>query len=187
LYEGSLLSVVDVATGGVTELRSASGSGSLWTGDWHVLAWSWSWGYQVPGLTLLDPAAPDAPASVVLGSRYPVVGATHGQDGKWYALVSSVADVGPRFLRVWAADAPDGPFAPLYGDTAGGFVDSSPQIAVPGPDQGGPVLVAGLRSTLYDPQQAIFTGDLVVVDLLHGAAVQIQTSGRVSDVQWGFP
>jgi WD40 repeat protein len=185
LYEGSLLGVVDVATGSVTELKG-TGSG-LWTGDGRVLAWSWSWGYQVPGLYLLDPAAPDAPAAAVLGSRYPVIGATHGQDGRWYALVSSVADVGPRFLRVWAADSPGGPFALLYGDTAGGFVDSSPQIAVPGPGQGGPVLVAGLRSTLYDPQQAIFTGDLVVVDLLHGATVQIQTGGRVSDVQWGVP
>jgi WD40 repeat protein len=186
-YEGSLLGVVDVSTGSVVDLRGASADSCLWTGDGRVLAWSWSWGYQVPGLYLLDPAAPDAPAAVVLGARYPVVTTAQGPDGRWYATVSSVADVGPRFLRVWAADAPGGPFAPLYGDTAGGFVDSAPQIAVPGSDQGGPILVAGLRSTLYDPQQAIFTGDLVVVDMQHGAAVQVQTSGRVSDVQWSLP
>jgi hypothetical protein len=186
-YEGSLLGVVDVSTGSVTELKGASASNGLWTDDGRVLAWSWSWGYQVPGLYLLDPAAPESPAAVVLGARYPVVATAQGPDGRWYAAVSSVADVGPRFLRMWAADTPGGPFAPRYGDVAGGFVDSAPQIAVPGSDQGGPVLVAGLRSTVYDPQQALFTGDLVVVDMQHGAAVQVQATGRVSDAQWGLP
>lgn len=186
-YEGSLLSVVDVATGGVTELRGASASNGLWTDDGRVLAWSWSWGYQVPGLYLLDPAAPDAPAAVVLGPRYPVVNVTQGSDGQWVALVSAVADVGPRFLRVWAADAPDGPFAPLYGDAAGGFVDASPQIAVPGRDQSGPVLVAGLHPAVVDTGQTLYSGDLIVLDMQQGTAVQIQTPGRVSEVQWGLP
>lgn len=186
-YEGSLLGVVDVATGGITELKGASASNGLWTADGRVLAWSWSWGYQVPGLYLLDPAAPDAPAVVVLGPRYPVVSVAQGPDGRWYALVSVVADVGPRFLRVWAADGPDGPFAPLYGDTAGGFVDASPQIAVPGPDQSGPVLVAGLRPAMVDTGQALFSGDLIVLDMQQGTVVQIQTSGGVLEVQWGRP
>jgi WD40 repeat protein len=186
-YEGSLLGVVDVATGGVTELKGASASNGLWTGDGRVLAWSWSYGYQVPGLYLLDPAAPDAPAATVLGPRYPVVHVTQGPDGQWVALVSAVADVGPRFLRVWAADAPDGPFAPLYGDTGGGFVDASWQIVVPRADQGGPVLVAGLRSATADTGQGLFSGDLVVLDMQQGAVVRIQTPGRVSDVQWRLP
>jgi dipeptidyl aminopeptidase/acylaminoacyl peptidase len=43
-WEGSILGVIDAASGAVTELPRVVGSAGDWTGDGRVIAWSSSWG-----------------------------------------------------------------------------------------------------------------------------------------------
>lgn len=185
LYEGSLLGIVDPNTGQVTDLNSMTTSQAHWTGDGRVITWASEWGYNMPGLYLLDPAAPNAAPLTLLDSRSPVAEAVQGSDGAWYALVGTTAGMGPQFLRVYKSAALNAPFAPLYDSAAGSFT-GLPQIAPPAPGWNGPVLVAGLRGLIYD-EQSFGQGELVITAMDSGTAVRVKTSGPVWDVQWGSP
>jgi hypothetical protein len=181
LWEGSLLGVIDVATGSLTELTGGIATEGLWTDDGRVLTWAAYWGYVTPGLFLLDPAAPDALPSNVMEAGTPVVEMVR-RPGGWVTLVASTAEIGPQFLRAFEAGSLAGPFVPVEGQT-GGFMEQPAMIA-PGPEQGGSILVAGLRNMSYDGQGNA-SGDLAILDLTDGEIVQIRTSGLVWDIQWG--
>ena len=181
-YEGSILAVLDPATGGVTDLNTVAANLGTWTDDGRVLTWASGFGYQIPGLYLLDPARPDARPVSILGSQHPVVHAAPGTSGRgWYALVATPSGIGPQYVRVWQADTPQGPFTPVDA-VSGGFVQR-PQVRVPGPEAVAQAQIAGLRAMRYDGQGGP-SGDLVVLDA-RGTLVQVRTNGRVSAVQWG--
>ncbi|MBN2303878.1 MAG: hypothetical protein JXQ72_05345 [Anaerolineae bacterium] len=182
LYEGSGLVLADTFTGAITELPNAYTGQGRWTGDGRVLVWGASQGgYGVAGLYLIDPATPDAAPTALLDSTVPVVDVVPGANGSWFALVASTANMGPQFVRVWRADSLEGPFAPMYElPDAGGFA-SQARLTPPGPGQS--ALAAGLRGMTWSGQ-SIASGDLVIVNLQSGAAVQVQTSGPAHDVRW---
>lgn len=181
-YEGSILAVLDPATGDVTDLKTFAASLGTWTDDGRVLTWASGFGYQTPGFYLLDPAQPDVAPVTVLDMHHPVVHAAPGANGRgWYALVATPSSLGPQYVRVWQADAPQGPFAPV--DGAGGGFMQQPQVRVPGPEAVDQAQVAGLRAMRYDDQGSP-SGDLVIMDM-QGTLVQVRTSGRVRAVQWG--
>jgi Tol biopolymer transport system component len=180
-WEGSILGVIDAASGGVTELLRVVGSPGDWTADGRVIAWASSWGYASPGLFLLDPAQPDAEPVLVLESGTPVVDVARRAQGDWLVLVSSTAEIGPQYVHVLGAATLDGPFLPVAGNTAGGFV-SAPQISAPA--QGGAILAAGLGGMAYD-EAGLASGNLVILNMSTGETVQIQTGGPVWDIQWG--
>jgi hypothetical protein len=188
-YEGSGFGVVDVSTGTLTLLTDASASEGTWTGDGRVIVWAWSYGYQVPGLYLFDPAAPDAPPQILLGEQYAVVDAVRSAAGRWYVLVNASTAIGPSFVQVLAANTLSGPFEfpYLYEEGVGAFLER-PTLAPPRDDlpsaDGAAVLVAGFRNLTYD-NQGRAVGDLIVADLKNQFSVQIKTGGPVSSVQWG--
>jgi hypothetical protein len=179
-WESAGLGVVDVTTGNLTPLPGLTGSRGRWTGDERIVVWASQWGFEAPGLFLIEPAAPDAQPVDVLESGTPVVDVTQRAKGDWFALVASTTQIGPQYLRVLGAATLEGPFLPVAGNMVGGFADL-PQLAVP--EQSGAILVAGQRGLTYnDEGQA--SGDLIVLNLSTGETVQIQTSGPVWDIQW---
>lgn len=177
-YEGSVLGVVDVVTGEVTELGQIIASQGRWTNDGRVVTWSASWGYETPGLYILDPANPGAPPQAILDQATPVVDATQTPAGDWTVLVSASAQMGPQFLRVMAAESLNDSFELMY--DAGGFAEM-PQIAV----SGDTIVAAGLRSITYDEARGIRAGQLVIIDMSSGETVQVDTGALVHQIQWG--
>ncbi len=180
-YEGAGLAVVDPATGDAIDLSPVGTSLGTWTDDGRVLTWASGFGYQTPGLYLLDPANPDAGPVSVLGPQHPVVDVAPGASGGWYALVAATGGQGPQYVRLWQSDAPQGPFGPASA-AAGGFMQQ-PQVFVPGPGAVDQAWIAGLRAMQYGEQGAT-SGDLMLLDA-RGALVQVRTTGRVQAVQWG--
>lgn len=184
-YEGAGLAVADVATGAMTPLVSPAGARGMWTGDGHVLTWSWSFGYEMPGLYLLDPAAPDAAPVTLLDERYPVMDVIQDAGGRWIVLYNATGLRGPEYVRVLAGETLSGPFEPV-GDDGGGFVEV-PRLALSGEGMpaadGAPVYAAGLRNLTYD-QTGRASGELVIVDVSGGATVRIRTAGPAWMVRW---
>jgi hypothetical protein len=179
-WESAGLGVVDVTTGNLTPLTNLASNQSRWTNDGRVIVWAWHWGFEAPGLFLIDPAAPDAEPVSVLKSGTPVVDVVQRLKGDWFALVASTTQIGPQYLRVLGAATLEGPFLPVAGNTASGFADL-PQLAVP--EQSGAILVAGQRGLTYnDHGQA--SGGLIILNLSTGESVQIQTGRLVWDMQW---
>ncbi|MEP0762302.1 MAG: hypothetical protein HRF48_06135 [Chloroflexota bacterium] len=153
---------------------------AAWTDDGRVLAWASSWGYQTPGLYLLDPAGPaGSPPHELLASGTAVLDVRRSEAGVWYALVATSAEIGPQYVRVLAAPTLDGRYAPLA-EGAGGFA-SAPQLGVAG--QGEPLVVAGLRGMTYG-EDGRAAGNLVLLDMITGQTVQVRTAGPVSDMRW---
>ncbi len=180
LWEGSVLSVIDVATGALTELPAVMANDALWTLDGRVLAWASAWGYSTPGLFLLDPDQPDAAPVAVLDSGTPVVDMYRDESGgDWYALVATTAEMGPQYVRVLGAEQPEGPFAPSPNNTEGGFIHQ-PQLLAPGQAA---IWVAGLRDMTYTDTGPV-QGELVILNMQTGETVQIDTLGPVWDVTW---
>lgn len=182
LWESSVLGVVDVASGSVTVLARVTAYDGLWTPDGRVLTWAAAYGYTIPGLFLLDPAAPDAPPQTVLGGDVPVLDAAIDATGTWTVLVASTANIGPRFLRAKTASAVTGPYAFPYDLQVGGFADQ-PQLISAG--AGVSAMAAGLYQAQVSEQGEQTDSMPVVVDLSTGQTVRVQTSGPVSAVQWG--
>ncbi len=177
LYEGSLLGVVDVASGTLTTFTNSGQA--AWTPDGRIITWSAQWGYTQPGLYLIDPAAPDADPQTILGPDTPVVDVQPAAAGDWAALVSSTATLGPQFVRAWRAPSLPGPYAPVAGDLAGGFVREA-RLAV-GPD--GSLAIAGLRDAQYDDAGRA-SGTLALIRLPAGDTHRIHTIGPVRDLRW---
>jgi hypothetical protein len=164
---------------------SPAGARGMWTGDGHVLTWSWSFGYEMPGLYLLDPAAPDAVPVTLLDDRYPVMDVAQDADGRWIVLYNATGLRGPEYVRALVSETLAGPFEPVGGD-GGAFVEA-PRLALssegmPAAD-GTPVFAAGLRNMTYD-QTGRASGELVVVDVTGGATARIRTAGSVWMVRW---
>ncbi|NLX11148.1 MAG: hypothetical protein GXY36_15990 [Chloroflexi bacterium] len=176
-YEGAIQGVADVATGAVTDLQGVSSTRGRWIDDGRVLVWSAFYGYEVPGLYLLDPANPQAPPQTVLDESVPVVDVRQAGDGTWYVLAASSGGLGPQFLRLLAAPTLQGPFERVY--DGGGFAEGA-QIVPPGDST--PAMMAGLRQASY--VEGVLTGDLVVNDLRSGEQVQIAAPRPVHHVQW---
>ena len=183
-YEGAGLAVAEVAGGALTPLSSPAGARGMWTGDGRVLAWSWSFGYETPGLYVLDPAAPDAAPVMLLDERYPVMDVVQATDGRWFVLYNATGLRGPEYVRALVGETLDGPFEPLGG---GGFVElpslAAPAGGMPSAD-GTPVFAAGLHNLTYD-EGGRASGELAIVDVTSGATVHIQTAGPVWMVRWG--
>ncbi|MEB2287189.1 MAG: hypothetical protein OZ934_03660 [Anaerolineae bacterium] len=179
-WEGMTFAALDAGTGAELFMATAIAGGADWADDGRVLTWASSWGYQTPGLFLLDPTAPaETPPRELLASGTAVLDVRRSEAGVWYALVATSAEIGPQYLRVLAAPALEGRYAPLAVG-AGGFA-SAPQLGVAG--QGEPLVVAGLRALIYD-ESGHATGNLTLLDMITGQAVQVQTAGPVSDVRW---
>jgi hypothetical protein len=177
-FEGSVLGVVDVASGQVTELGQIIASQGRWTNDGRVLTWSASWGYETPGLYILDPANPGVQPETVLGSQFPVMDAVQTQTGDWIALAGSSGQMGPQFLHALAAPSLSGPFEAV--SDKGGFAQH-PELRVSGQT----IMVAGLTSMVYDDLSGVWAGKLVVIDLNSGETFPVETSGLISQIQWG--
>jgi len=178
-WEGATIAVLDAGTGAELFMANVVTSDSAWTDDGRVLAWVSSWGYQTPGLTLSDPAAPAESPRELLASGTAVLDVCRSEAGVWYALVATSAEIGPQYVRVLAAPALDGRYAPLAAG-AGGFA-SAPQLGVAG--QGEPVIVAGLRGMTYG-EDGRAAGSLVLLDMLTGQMIQVRTAGPVSEARW---
>ncbi len=181
LWEGAIAGIVDVATGVVSSLGGVLASASAWTASGRVLVWNSAWGYQEPGLFLLDPGRPDAPPQSLFTRGAPVFGVQQDAGGRWHVLTARTAALGPQFLFVAVADSLQGPYQPLYG-AAGGFAPQ-PVLGVAVPGQG-PDVVAGLRAA-HEGAGDGMAGDLILVDMSTGGTIQIETPGPVSAVQWG--
>lgn len=181
LYEGSIFGVVDVAGGALTELSQLNGSAARWIDDDRIVAWSASFGYQMPGLYLADLTAPGV-AQMILGAAYPVFDVRQDAAGQWQVLYGSVPGIGPRLLLVMSAPEITGPYTPAPGSATGAYADQ-PLLGLMGP-AGAQLMVVGLRDTRYD-DQGHARGTLIVADLGLGATVQIETPGPVSDLSWG--
>ncbi len=178
-WEGATIAVLDAGTGAELFMANVVTSDSAWTDDGRVLAWVSSWGYQTPGLTLSDPAAPAESPRELLASGTAVLDVCRSEAGVWYALVATSAEIGPQYVRVLAAPALDGRYAPLAAG-AGGFA-SAPQLGVAG--QGEPVIVAGLRGMTYG-EDGRAAGNLILLDMITGQTIQVRTAGPVSEVRW---
>ncbi|MCZ7541927.1 MAG: hypothetical protein M5U29_18840 [Anaerolineae bacterium] len=179
-WEGMTFAVLDAGTGAELFMATVVAGEAAWSGDGRVLTWASGWGYQTPGLFLLDPAAPaETPPRELLASGTAVLDVRRGEAAVWYALVATSAEIGPQYLRVLAAPALDGRYAPLAVG-AGGFA-SAPQLGVAG--QGEPVVVAGLRGMTYG-EDGRAAGNLVLLDMITGQMIQVRTAGPVSDVRW---
>lgn len=185
LYEGAIPGVVDVASGVVTELTGGAGSHSYlrWADEGRILAWSASYGYVMPGLYRIDPAAPAATAQTILDEQYPVYDVRRDEAGGWYVLIGSSAQMGPQLLRVLTGPSLDGPLNPAFGSAAGAYAER-PILGIFGHDAEGALIVAGLRDTTYDNQGRV-SGTLVIANLSSGAALQVKTPGPASDLRWG--
>ncbi len=179
-WEGTGLGIFDAQSGAELFQSGLPASASAWAGDGRVLTWGWFWGYAVPGLFVIDPAqGAQAAPMPLLPEGTPVLDVTVDSGGVWYVLVTSTPEMGPQYLRVMAAPALSGPYAPLAGE-AGGFA-SAPTLGVSIP--GGPVLVAGLRNMTYD-ENGRPTGTLILIDMRAGHTVQVRTFGSVGEVHW---
>lgn len=179
-WEGATMTVLDAGTGAELFMATVVAGEAAWTDDGRVLAWASSWGYQTPGLYLLDPAGPaGSPPHELLASGTAVLDVRRSEAGVWYALVATSAEIGPQYVRVLAAPTLDGRYAPLA-EGAGGFA-SAPQLGVAG--QGEPLVVAGLRGMTYG-EDGRAAGNLVLLDMITGQTVQVRTAGPVSDVRW---
>ncbi len=179
-WEGMTFAVLDAGTGAELFMATVVAGEAAWTDDGRVLAWASSWGYQTPGLYLLEPAAPaGSPPRELLASGTAVLDVRRSEAGVWYALVATSVEIGPQYVRVLAAPALDGRYAPLAVG-AGGFA-SAPQLGVAG--QGEPVVVAGLRGMTYG-EDGRAAGNLILLDMITGQTIQVRTAGPVSEVRW---
>lgn len=183
-YEGAGLAVVDVTTGAVTSLANPAGARGMWSDGGYVLTWSWAYGYELPGMYLLNPAAPEEAPVQLLDDSFPVMDVIKAADGRWIVLYNATGLRGPEYVRALASRTLAGPFEPL-GD-GGGFVEL-PRLApssegVPAAD-GAPVIAAGLRHLTYD-EVGRASGELVIVDVTAGSTMRIRTGGPVWMVQW---
>jgi hypothetical protein len=178
-YEGAVLGVLDVASGDVIQFSSMVALDGRWTDNGRVLTWASEWGYVMPGLYILDPAAPDT-SQTALDERYAVLDVAQTASGTWLALVGSTTGLGPRFLRVLAGETVAGPFTPVFDRAAGGFAQM-PQLAA-GPD--GQLAAAGLRAIQYN-ERGSASGNLVVIDMRTSETVRVDTGGPVSAIRWG--
>ncbi|HEX3052868.1 MAG TPA: hypothetical protein VHP83_19575, partial [Aggregatilineaceae bacterium] len=184
-YEGAAPGIVDVTSGSITEFPYASGAQGMWTADGRVITWASGFGYQTPGLYLLDPAQPDSPTTL-LDEQYPVLDVMQSTSGMWFVLVSSSVSMGPQYVYPLFAETLEGPFTVAWYDIAGLFLDY-PQLAplkefvaadLP------PVWAAGLRNAIYNEQNQL-VGDLIVGTATTGWMVNIQTPRPVWNIQWG--
>jgi len=179
LYEGSLLGVVDLASGAVTELPGSFASLGQWTVDGRVASRSASVGYSTPGLYLLDPAAPDATPVTLLGPDTPVFDAAQAADGSWIVVAGSSSVMGPQWMRLLTGSESRA-FARAYGDQAGAALEA-PKLAPPAANA--PALVAGLRRVSYGPDGT--WGQPVIADLSTGEVWMVPAPGSVSQMTWG--
>jgi hypothetical protein len=147
-----------------------------------VLAWSSSFGYQSPGLYLLDPAIPDGAAGVLFGTDSPVFDVAQGPDGAWYALLGVTAEMGPQFLRVMRAETPAGPFVPLYGDRTGGFA-TQPKLAIAGSGDTLTPWIAGYGHMEWSSTEQPI-GNPIVIHVPSGSTVRLQTTGSAHQLRW---
>ncbi len=180
-WEWGFLGVADVATGSITELTGRGMGPAIWTADGRVLTWNSQLGMEVPGLFLLDPAAPDAPPGVILDQTFPVEDVAI--EGRVYALVGSAATMGPQYWRVLVADSVTGPYQILYGERSGGYAEL-PQLTAPSADGSRPAMIAGFRNMEYS-DNGCTAGDLIVIDMSSGNVTQPETRGQTSRFQWG--
>lgn len=180
-YEGSGPGVVDLSTGQITEL-SMSGSQHTWADASHVIAWASGWGYQQPGLYLLDVLAPESGSTTLLDSHFAVRHVARGADGVWYALVASSTEMGPQGLRPWASDTLPGQFQPLPAAEAPVFMEL-PQLAAPG--AGEPLWVAGLGALIYDSASTQSSGALRLANMSTGEIFRVPGLEQVWKVSWG--
>ncbi len=179
-WEGMTCAVLDAGTGAELFVAATITGESAWTNDGRVLTWASGWGYQTPGLYLLDPAEPaGSPPRELLASGTAVLDVRPSEAGVWHALVTASGEMGPQYLYVLAAPEVGGPYAPLA-DSAGGFA-GAPQLGVTA--QGGPLVVAGLRAMTYG-EDGRASGALVLLDMRGGQTVQVRTAGPVSEVRW---
>lgn len=176
LYEGSYLGVVDAATGEVIEFSGVGASRGRWTGDGRVMAWAASWGYQTPGLFLLDPANPTLPPQTLLDARHPVIDMAPGADGAWFALVTTTAEMGPQFVRVMRAPSLGAPFERAYPEGVGGFAQQAYLAA-------GGTAAAGLYDVDWG-SAGTPAGDLVIIHFETGDTIQVPASGPVHGLAW---
>lgn len=176
LYEGSYLGVVDAATGDVIEFSGVGASQGRWTGDGRVMAWAASWGYQTPGLFLLDPANPTLPPQTLLDARYAVIDMAPGADGAWFALVATTAEMGPQFVRVMRAPSLGAPFEWVHPAEVGGFAQQAYLAA-------GGVAAAGLRDVKWGTAEPL-AGDLVIIHFETGETIPVPASGPVHGLAW---
>jgi len=181
-YEGAASGIVDVTSGSITEFPSASSSQSLWTADGRVITWAAAFGYQTPGLYLLDPAQPDTPTTL-LNESYPVLDVAQSSDGGWLVLVSSAGSMGPQYVYPLYAATLEGSFDSAGFEKNGVFLDY-PQLA-PASDPEA-VLAAGLHSATYNEQNRL-AGQLVIAAPTQGQRTNIDTPRPVWDIQWGTP
>ncbi len=189
LYEGGYLGVVDVVGPGeaaaVIELPGAVAYEGWWTDDGRVLTWAAGYGYVQPGIYALDPNQPDAAPQSLLEKGMGVVNMIRqerpGQNPRWIMLVTSTPAYGPQYVYPLAAESLDGPFVPVYGPEAGGFVEHARLYAAPD----GTLYALGLRNAGYN-EYGQPTGQPVILTLETGAVQSLYTSGPAHDLRWGY-
>jgi len=177
-YEAGILGVLNLTDGSITELSGMTTMWGQWTNEGQVITWGSAWGYTTPGLYLYDLTVPTDPPASLLDTSHPVLDVTQTAEGQWYVLVGSTTNMGPQFLHVLTADSMNGPFVPV--SEHGGFAET-PQLDVL--EQTGAVMVAGLHSIEQDSRGRI-SGELVIMDMITGMIVRVQTPGPVSSLQW---
>lgn len=179
-WEGTGVGIFDAQTGAAIYQAGTPTGAAIWADDGRILTWGSFWGYSTPGLFALDPAAgPNAEPVPLLPVGTPVLDVTADSARVWYVLTTSTPELGPQYLRVLAAPALSGPYAPLAGG-AGGFA-SVPTLGVGIP--GGPVIAAGLRHMTYGDDGRP-RGELFLIDMRTGQTLQVRTFGPVSEVHW---
>jgi dipeptidyl aminopeptidase/acylaminoacyl peptidase len=176
LFEGSILAMVDAQSGETQELMYAPTPLGGWTDDGRIMTWSAYFGYQTPGLYLLDPAKPEEPLTI-LGSSVPVLAAQQSSWDDWYILSPNSSSLGPQYVRMLSAPSLDGPFT----RTGSGGYAQNPRLAL---SEVG-IVVAGLLHVEYSGDQHMPSGELVIIDMQTGITVQVQTPGPVYGIQWG--
>ncbi len=178
LWESSAFGVIDLSTDSLIEMFGVVSSNGTWTNDGRILAWSWYYGYSMPGLFLLDPAQPDAEPVTLLDGEA-VWDVVRGPENSWVAIVSPGIQLGPSLLTVWQAPALDGIFAPVFDRSAGGFAESA-YLAT----DGSRFMIAGLHfatQTEYENN----SGEIRLIDVSHNTTLRLAEPAPAHTLQWG--
>lgn len=181
LYEGSMLGVVSLADGAVTEMPMSAAGVTRWTADGRIATGSATMMYAMPGLYLLDPAAPDAEPVTLVGPETPVLDARQTPDGSWAVIAGASGGMGPQWVRLLTGTEESG-IIPAFDEAAGAFIEQP--VLAPGGAIDAPTIAAGLRNLTY-AEDGLW-GDPVVADLSTGETFAVPAPGLVSRVMWGY-
>lgn len=171
-YEGRGLGLMPITGGQVLELPFYTSDGA-WLPNGQVLTWSVGFAYVVPGLYLVNPAD-ISQITTILGDTW------HINDvvplaNEAAAVLSSPGDVmGPTTVQPYLV--PILPEALPIPNGQGGLIEA-PVLSPDGR------FAAGLRATGYGDFG--LAGRLVLINLVSGERLAIQTPGEVWGYHWG--